>query len=291
MVQYFLNPNQYPIEESDVVVVPIPFEGAISYMPGAAGGPEAILKASDQLELFDLEQKIDFENFRIHTSPLPPIMHSYDEVNLLLSLVIDRMEPSRQLYLGIGGDHTVTIPAVEALVKRTGEIGVVQIDAHADLRNSYQENLYSHACIMRRISETVGVQNILGIGIRAICKEEREFVEENNVAIVPGNRGLHEDLLPDINDKLANLPDRVFITVDLDGLDPTIMPHVGTPVPGGLSWKQATSIIARIFERKTVIGADIVEIASGPGTERSDFAAALLGQKIIGHHINKVQNI
>lgn len=257
-------------------------------MSGAASGPTAILRASDQLELFDLEQKIDFSRLRIHTNPLPSPMRSYDEVNILISAAIARMEPARQFYLGFGGDHTVTIPAVEALAKRIGDIGVVQIDAHADLRNSYEGNPYSHACIMRRITESVGTQNILGIGIRAICKEEFEFIQEQNIAMVPGNRGLDEDLLPDINDKLAALPEKVFITVDLDGLDPTVMPHVGTPVPGGLSWKQVTSIIGRVFERKTVVGADIVEIASGPGTERSDFAAALLGQKIIGHHINSI---
>lgn len=271
-----------------MVVVPIPFEGAISYMSGAAAGPEAILRASDQLELFDLEQVCDFSNLKFHTLPLSSAMRSYDEVNLLISSAIARMEPSRQFYLGIGGDHTVTIPAVEALANRVGTFGVVQIDAHADLRNSYEGNPYSHACIMRRITETVGTENILGVGIRAICKEEYDFIEENKIQMIPGNRGLEEDLLPDFNDKLNKLPDKVFITVDLDGLDPTVMPHVGTPVPGGLSWKQVSSLITRIFERKTVIGADVVEIASGNGTERSDFAAALLCQKIVGHHVKSI---
>lgn len=288
MVQYFLNPKQSTIEEAELVVVPVPFEGAISYMSGAALGPSAILRASDQLELFDFERKIDFEPLKIFTEPMPKSMNSYETVNQYVSSVIARMEPARQFYLGIGGDHTVTIPAVTALAKRFGQIGVVQIDAHADLRNSYQGNPYSHACIMRRISEIVGPQNILGIGIRAVSKEESDFIQANKVPHVGGNRGLHEDLLVDINEKLAKLPERVFLTVDLDGLDPTIMPHVGTPVPGGLSWKQVTDIITRVFERKTVLGADVVEIASGPGTDRSDFAAALLCQKIAGHHIKTI---
>ncbi len=288
MVQYFLNSKQSEITEADVVVCPVPFEGAISYMSGASKGPSAIVHASDQLEMFDFEQKIDFSNLRLHTTPLTAALKTYDDVNLMVSSVIAKMEPSRQFYLGIGGDHTVTIPAVESIVKRTGEIGIVQIDAHADLRNSYEGNPYSHACIMRRISDTIGTENILGIGIRAICKEEYDLIQEKKISIVPGNRGLDEDLLPEINERLAKLPERVFITVDLDGLDPTVMPHVGTPVPGGLSWKQVTSIITRVFERKIVVGADVVEIASGPGTERSDFAAALLCQKIIGHHVNAI---
>lgn len=280
MVQHFLNNGQVNFEEAQLLVCPIPFEGAISYMSGAAQGPAAILAASAQVELFDFEEKFDLTNFKVHTTPVPPPFTGYAEVRAHVRSVIRALNPVKQFYLGLGGDHTVTIPAIEAFREKIGPFGIVQFDAHADLRDQLDGNPYSHACIMRRIAELLGPENILSVGIRAVSEEESNYIQKNKVMHIAGNRGLHEDLLPEFTERLHRLPDKVFLTVDLDGLDPTIMPHVGTPVPGGLSWHQTVSLIRRLFQKKTVIGADVVEIASGPGTERSDFAASLLAQKI-----------
>lgn len=285
MVQHFLNNGQSGIEEAHIVVAPIPFEGAISYMSGAALGPQAIIDASAQVELFDFEERVDLAAVKIHTLPVESPFKNYEEVKLYVHNVFARMQPARQFYLGIGGDHTVTIPAIEALQNKYDDFGIVQFDAHADMRDSLDDNPYSHACIMRRIADRIGPEKILSVGIRAVSEEESIFIHENKVMHIPGNRSLHEDLVPEFTEKLHKLPEKIFLTVDLDGLDPTIMPHVGTPVPGGLSWFQTVSLIKRLFARKTVIAADVVEIASGPGSARSDFAAALLIQKILAQAV------
>jgi agmatinase len=285
MVQQFLNNGQANLEDAEVVVVPIPFEGAISYLSGAALGPQAILEASAQVELYDYEEKIDLTEVKIHTLAVEQPFRSYDEIRLFVSNAVAAMEPAKQFYLGIGGDHTVTIPAIEAMLAHHSDFGIVQFDAHADLRDELDGNPYSHACIMRRIAEMLGPEKILSVGIRAVSKEEEDYMKANKVQHISGNRGLHEDLVAEFTEKLHKLPEKIFLTVDLDGLDPTIMPHVGTPVPGGLSWHQSVSLIRRLFAKKTVIGADVVEIASGEGSARSDFTAALLMQKILTHHI------
>ena len=287
MIHHFLNNGQAKLEEADIVVTPIPYEGAISYMSGASVGPSAIIDASGQLELYDFEEKFDYANVKIHTLPVEEPFKSYDEVKLFVHNVIAMIEPSRQFFMGIGGDHTVTIPAIEALQKHYGEFGIVQFDAHADLRNELDGNPYSHACIMRRIADRIGPDKILSVGIRAVSEEESIYMRDNKVMHIPGNRALHDDLVPEFTDKLHKLPEKIFLTVDLDGLDPTIIPHVGTPVPGGLSWHQSVSLIRRLFARKSVIGADVVEIASGPTTGRTDFAAALLAQKILTQAIKQ----
>jgi agmatinase len=275
----FLDNGQTAFEEALLVVTPIPFEGAISYMPGAARGPQAILEASAQVELYDFEHGIDLTHVKSHTVEAPRLS-SYGDVRAFVKAVVDDVRPEKQLYLGIGGDHTVTIPAIESLSKRHPKLGIVQIDAHADLRDTLHGDKFSHACIMRRNAELIGPSNILSVGIRAVSREESDYIRENGVHAIPGNFALHEDLLPRVRELLAKIPDDVFLTIDLDGLDPTVLPHVGTPVPGGLSWHQTVSLVREVFRTKNVVGADVVEIASGEGTERSDFAAALLCQKI-----------
>lgn len=276
---HFLDNGQHSLENAEVVVVPIPFEGAISYMEGAALGPKAILEASAQVELFDYENDTDLSGTRFHTVSVPKLK-GYPSVKKFVSSSLARVK-ANQFYLGIGGDHTVTIPAIEVLAKRYPKLGIVQFDAHADLRDTLHDDKYSHACIMRRNAEIIGPQNILSVGIRAVSEEERDYIRDNGVNTIPGNFALHDDLLPRFRELLNRLPEHVFLTVDLDGLDPTIMPHVGTPVPGGLSWFQTVSLIRELFKRKKVIAADVVEIASGKGTDRSDFTAALLCQKIV----------
>ncbi|MEW6055959.1 MAG: agmatinase [Bdellovibrionota bacterium] len=279
MTPKFLDNGQTAFENANIIVAPIPFEGAISYMPGAAKGPRAILDASSQVELFDFEHQIDLSTAKIHTVD-EPVLTDYESVRNYVSSVVERVKTPQQFYLGVGGDHTVTIPAIETLAKRYPKLGIVQIDAHADLRNELHGNPYSHACIMRRNAEKVGPRNILSIGIRAVSEEERDYIEKEKVNTIPGNFALHEDLTARVRELLLLLPEHVFFTIDLDGLDPSIMAHVGTPVPGGLSWHQTLSVAREVFRTKKVVGCDVVEIASGAGTERSDFAAALLCQKL-----------
>ncbi len=282
MIQHFFHQKSIPLSEANFIVAPIPYEGGISYLPGAVQGPQAILNASEQLESYDIGEQVELAYSKIHTLPMPSVFPHYRAMHNFVTECVDALDLSKQFYLGIGGDHCVTIPAVEAFHTHS-DLGIIQIDAHADLRDSYNDDPYSHACIMRRIVQSIDPKKVLSIGVRAICREEHEFMKKHKMPCIYGNRPLHEDILSDLNEKLGKLPQNVFITIDLDGLDPTVMPHVGTPVPGGLSWHQTLGIIRRIFERKAVVGADVVEIASGNGTERSDFLAAVLCQKILFH--------
>lgn len=275
----FLDNGQAAFGEAEIIATPIPFEGAISYMSGAALGPRAILEASSQVELFDYEHDIDLCRAKIHTVDEPKLA-SYQDVRKYVHGVAENINAESQLYLGIGGDHTVTIPAIEVFSKRYPKLGIVQFDAHADLRDELHGDKFSHACIMRRNAEIIGPKNILSVGVRAVSEEERNYMRDNGVNSIAGNFALHEDLVPRARTLLARLPEHIFLTIDLDGLDPTIMPHVGTPVPGGLSWHQTMSLLREIFRTKKVVAADVVEIASGPSTQRSDFAAALLCRNI-----------
>lgn len=278
----FLDNGQAKLGSADVIVTPIPFEGAISYMSGAALGPSAILEASSQVELYDFEHDIDLSGLSIHTSSSPKLK-TYGDVQKHVGGIFDKIDVKKQFYLGLGGDHTVTIPAIEKLAKLygKGKLGIVQFDAHADLRDELHNDKYSHACIMRRNAEIIGPENILSVGIRAVSEEERDYMRENGVHSIPGNFALHEDIAARAAKLLDKLPENIFLTIDLDGLDPTIMPHVGTPVPGGLSWHQTISVMREVFKKKNVVAADVVEIASSEGSQRSDFTAALLAQKIL----------
>lgn len=290
MYTHFLDNGQAPLAKASVVVAPIPFEGAISYLPGAKLGPEAILSASSQVELYDYEHDVDLSREKIHTITQHPTLASYADVREYVSGVVNQVNSKTQFYLGLGGDHTVTIPAIEVLSKRYKKLGIVQIDAHADLRDELHGNRYSHACIMRRNAELIGAKNILAVGIRAVSQEEQMFISKNKVNTIAGNFSLDANLVPRLKALLKKIPDDVFLTVDLDGLDPTIMPHVGTPVPGGLSWFQTLSVIREVFRSKNVVAADVVEIASSRESARSDFTAALLCQKIIAFNKLKTKS-
>lgn len=289
MIQHFFNKPSSSLKEADIVVLPLPFDKGISHPRGARLGPQAVLNASEQLELFEPESRFDFSGSLIHTVAMPDKLDSYKSLEELIRRVMNEMEVARQFYLGIGGDHSVSFPAISELKKKYGDLGVIQIDAHADLRSSYESSSNSHACVMRRVAEVLDPSHILSIGVRALCEEEYDYMKENKVNCVWGNRPMHEDLLSELNEKLARIPDKVFLTIDLDGLDPTVIPHVQTPVPGGISWHQCMAIVRRIFERKTVIAADVVELAaSPPHSHRSDFLASLLCQKIMYYVLERL---
>ena len=161
MVQHFFNKSPVDITAADIVVNPLPYEGGVSYLKGASRGPQAILNASGQLEFFDPDTKINVEKVRIYTVPCPELIPNIEDLNRRVEELFTTLEPAKQFYLGIGGDHCVTVPAIRALHKKYEELGVVQIDAHMDLRDSYEGTPNSHACIMRRVSEIIGPQNII----------------------------------------------------------------------------------------------------------------------------------
>jgi agmatinase len=265
-----------PPEEALFHVIPVPMEMSVSYGTGAAAGPAAILEASRQLELFT-GRNIPAEH-GIYTAPPvncsgsceTTLKHIEERVASTLSL--------NKIPVVLGGEHTVTCGVIEALRKHHQDFGVIQFDAHADLRDSYQGSPYSHACVMRRIHE----QNIpiYQLGTRSYSLEEHKYREQHKVPFRDS-----EDIWKNGTDLLLpeDFPNKVFITFDVDGLDGATMPATGTPAPGGLNWHQAMWLIKAIMESRICIGFDVVELAPVDNLHGPNFAAAQLVYNMMGY--------
>lgn len=260
--------SKYPLEESDVVILPVPYEKTVCYMPGTAKGPKAIIDASSQLESFDVEFEYEINGkVKIHTA---------DEVKFeeLEEKVSEILEKSK-FPVVLGGEHTVTVPTVKATAQNYNDLSVLQIDAHADLRDEFEGERFSHACVMRRVREIT--KNTVQVGIRSMSKEENEYIENEEIDdLIFGTEFYSDEIL----DKLT---EDVYVTIDLDGFDPSEVPAVGTPQPGGLRWDQVVSLLGKVAEEKNIVGFDVVELAPIPGQAASDFLAAKLVYKMIGY--------
>ena len=281
-------------ENSEFVILPVPYEQTTTYQVGAKHGPRAIITASQEVETFDEELK--FEAFKAGICTVNPmeISSAGPQVALDRIKVVTRELMDRGKKVGmIGGEHTISIGAVRAFKEKYPHLSVLQLDAHADLRDSYQENKFSHACVMRRIAE---ISHFVGLGIRNLSLEEYGFIQKNRTDIIWAqdirnhnrSEGYKAGWKEQILEKLG--PD-VYLTFDLDALDPSIMPAVGTPEPGGLLWYETLDFLRKLFEKKNVVGFDVVELCPIPGMIAPDFLAAKLIYKIIGYMVSKEQNI
>lgn len=266
-----------PPDRAAFHVIPVPFERSTSYGSGTAAGPDAILEASSQLETWDGESNPSL--LGIHTQPTVHIGDDVDAVMTAIAAATARAVAAGALPVAIGGEHTVTCGVVRGLLQSgIGPFGVVQIDAHADLRDRYEGNPYSHASVMRRVVEA-GIP-LVQLGVRACCEEELQARREFGVLaldareLVVGNRMAVE--LP------ADFPTQVFFTVDVDGLDPSVFPSTGTPVPGGLGWYQTLALFESVARQRRIVGFDVMEFAPIPGFHAYQFAAAQLIYKFMG---------
>ena len=258
-------------------VLPVPYEKTVSYGGGTNLGPSAILQASWQLEKWDGR-----------SSPCDLGIHTCDPVDCSVSpeQVIDNIAKATEAIVRaggmpvvLGGEHTVTLGVIKGL-KAAGidDFGVVQIDAHCDLRHAYEDDLLSHASVMKRLVD-MDIP-LYQLGIRAYCEEEMQVREQFGVyyqdadELVPNN--INEITLP------ADFPEKVFFTVDIDGLDPSVFPSTGTPVPGGLGWYQTLSLFESVARQRQLIGFDVMEFAPIEGFHAFDFSAAMLTYKLMG---------
>jgi agmatinase len=256
-------------------VVPAPFEATVSYGGGTVHGPAAILEASDQLEVWD--GLSDASVLGIHTHPAVDCTGDAETV-------LDRIEAAvasaaeHGIPVMLGGEHTVTLGALRALHKKHGNFGIVQFDAHADLRDTYEGSPFSHACVMHRALD-LGLP-VFGIGVRALCKDEVALRKGRNLSYLDARdlamNGMPENLLP------ADFPETIYVTFDVDGLDPSVISATGTPVPGGVLWWQAIKLLEKAIAGRTVIGMDVVELAPKEGDHASDFATAQLTYAMMG---------
>lgn len=274
---YFGN-TPIPYQAADAVIVPVPYEGTVSFGHGTSEGPRAIRIASRQVETYLPERGVDiFDVIKLHSlDDLEPCANGPRAMIDLVRQTVDQLINAHKLPILIGGEHSISLGSVESLISKHPNLTVIQIDAHGDLRDSYQGSKFSHACVMRRIRELAPA---VQVGIRNLSEDCHAYLKENKL----------ESMIfsPDRIDTeriISLCPGPVYITVDLDGIDPSIMPAVGTPEPDGLSWAQIVSILSEIFLARWVVGFDIVELAPLPGNHAPNFIAAKLLLKMIENY-------
>lgn len=257
-------------DRARVAVLPIPYDGTSTWRKGADRGPAAMLAASHYLELYDLET--DSEVYRQGIHVLDPV-DCPARPEEMVAAVRARALPvlaDGKLLVGLGGEHSVSVGLVQAALKRYPSLSVLQFDAHGDRRDSYQGSPYNHACVMARIAELCP---IVQVGIRSMDRSERTRGDCSRMVLA---HEIHCHGTAPAKEVLNKLSDVVYITIDLDVLDPAVMPSTGTPEPGGLNWYALTDMIDHVARRRKVIGFDLVELLPDPANPGPDFLAAKL---------------
>ena len=264
---------------SRAVIIPVPYDLTSTYVSGSRRGPGAIIDASMNLEQFDDELRCETFRIGIHTQDqIEPTASSPDEMLAAVERAVGRVAVAGKLPVTLGGEHSITVGALRALTKRHRRLSILQLDAHADLRDSYQGTRASHACAGRRAAE---MGTLVQAGIRSLSAEEERFRATSDVAtffaadIVEG-RALPQEIA-------AGLGEELYITIDLDAIDPAAMPATGTPEPGGLSWYQMLAILRAACAGRRVVGFDVVELCPIPGNVAPDFLAAKLVYRLLGY--------
>ncbi len=275
-----LDADEADYQRAKFAVLPIPYDATTSYRTGTRDGPEAILSASHNMELFDEELLSTPAELGIATL-LPVEVDARGPAPTLTEIQKRCAEPirDRKFLLSLGGEHSLTIGCLDAQIGRHGsDLSVLQIDAHADLRTQYQGSPLSHACVMSRVLERCPA---VQVGIRSLSAKEHEQLRErsNDVFFMSAIRQ-NPDWVAQAVDRLA---DKVYLSIDLDGFDPSVCPGVGTPEPGGLGWWDVLELLKYLFSNRFVIGADIVECLPGGSDIRSPYLAARLAYKIMAY--------
>ncbi len=283
----FLGPDvAAEYDRAHVVILPIPFEATTTYRRGCEHGPAAILDASQQVEYYDDDHDREMWEVGIYTSEAiadtrSGAVSSEAMLDVTRSTVAKLIQDNK-FVIALGGEHSITAGIVAAYQQAHPDepFTVVQIDAHGDLRHEYEGSIHNHACVMKRVVD-MGLPTVQ-VGIRSICKEEAELIKAQNLVVI---RARDIALQPDwMTRAWAGIQtQKVFLTIDLDGIDPTLMPGVGTPEPGGLHWFALLTFLQHIFEQHDVIGADVMELAPIADSVVSEFTAAKLVYKLIGY--------
>ncbi|MDR0368231.1 MAG: agmatinase, partial [Bacteroidales bacterium] len=275
-MDYFLDmPPEYALyENAKVVLLPVPYDKTSTFVKGADKAPQAIIDASDSIELYDIEENTEIYYQGIHTAT--PILE-----NATPQKMVDAVYKRVKQYLNddklvglLGGEHSVSCGAIMATAEKYPDLTVLQLDAHADLREEYHGSPYNHACVMRRAQSFA---KVVQVGIRSVCAEEKEFIEAENIFYAHVIRN-STAWIPDVVNRLTN---NVYLSIDLDCFDPSVLPSTGTPLPGGLSWWEVLDLISEVNKAKNIVGFDVVELCPNALEKSSDVLAAVLTYKII----------
>ncbi len=268
-------PEKYArLDDAQVVLIPVPYDGTSSWQKGADKGPDAFLEASENMELFDIETRTEVYRKGVYLAP-PVTENSSPEKMVEAVQKITKNYIDQEKFVTIfGGEHSVSIGTIRAFNEAFPDLTVVQLDAHADLRPEYEGSKCNHACALHEASKTT---NLVQVGIRSMDISELEHMDENQVYF---GDDLYENWT---EDAIGQMTPNVFITIDLDAFDPSIMPSTGTPEPGGLLWFETLEFLKEIFKKKNVVGFDIVELCPNDVDKSSDFLAAKLYYKMLSY--------
>ena len=270
--------EQSSLDAAQVVLIPVPYDSTTSFRSGSREGPEAIITASYGLEDYDFELELDVSEIGIHTTgALEPHMAGPGPMTeRVRDAVTTYLDTGRTVGL-LGGEHSITIGSVQAHVDAYPSLSVLYLDAHADLRDEYMGTPFGHASAARRVYECCP---ILLAGVRSLCQEEHDFIRKNNVPVWYWDPNSQRSSPEGVLDSLS---DTVYVSVDLDVLDPALMPAVGTPEPGGMNWHQLVSLLGKVAESRRIVGFDVCELAPADGPPACSYTAAKLVYKLVAY--------
>ncbi len=271
------------LEKAKVLIIPVPYDGTTTYLSGTRHGPAAILRASRELELFD--EETDQEVYRVGIATLEAVEVDVSSPSAMVARVRsigERAFAAGLFPLMLGGEHLLSLGMIQAVASRVADLSILQLDAHADLRKTYQGTEYSNACVMR-LANRYG--RLVTVGVRSLSAEENRWARNQKLPIF---------YAADIHKRpawqkeiVAHLGSQVYVTIDLDVFDPGVMPSVGTPEPGGLHWYEVLDLLRLVSRERQIVGADIMELCPQPGNIAPDFFAAKLAYKLLSYRFEK----
>jgi len=268
------------LENSSIVIIPVPYDETSSWIKGSKKGPYAILEASNYLEYYDIETKSEVYLQGIYTTE--PVLNSQTPdqmVNSVYEEVVKYLKQDKFVVL-IGGNHSISIGAIKSFANYFNNLTILQLDAHSDLRNEYMGSKYNHACVMARALEYC---NIVQVGIRSMDKEELKLVNSEKIFYAHEYNSEKNELI------INQLTENVYITIDLDVFDPSVVPSTGTPEPGGFFWNDVNNLLKSISKNSNIVGFDIVELCPNEIFKASDFLAAKLLYRLLSEIFAKYQ--
>ena len=274
-------PDKYArLDDAKVVLIPVPYDGTSTWQKGADKGPDAFLEASENMELFDIETRTEVYKKGVYLAPPVTEDASPEKMVEAVHKTVKNYIKQEKFVTIFGGEHSVSIGTIRAFNESFEDLTVVQLDAHADLRPEYEGSTCNHACAVHEASKKT---NLLQVGIRSMDVSEMDHMDENQTYFA---HDLYEDWM---DDAIGQMTPNVFITIDLDVFDPSILPSTGTPEPGGMFWYETLEFIKLMFKKKNVVGFDIVELNPNEVDKSSDFLAAKLYYKMLSYKF-KYQN-
>jgi len=272
-------PQEYSaLANARVVIIPVPFDGTSTWLKGADKGPSAIIEASAHMELYDIETDSEVYKWGIFTAPPVDGQELPEDMVEMVAKQVRQYRRDNKFVVVLGGEHSVSLGTVREHVVNNTDMTVLQLDAHSDLRDEYEGSKYNHACVMARISELCP---IVQVGIRSMDSSEKEALDTSRVIFareISTNKNWIENVL-------SKLSQNVYVTIDLDVFDPSIMPSTGTPEPGGLLWYDVLELVRTVIENRNVVGFDVVELCPDQRNKAPDFLAAKLIYKFLSYKL------